>query len=165
MAIDFNAWNEQFGGEEAVKALKEAAENGGGEFTELPDGNYLCKIEKLELGESKKGQPMIKGMFRIIGGSHKKQCLFYNQVFCRNASGNAFSIKKGLDFLRSLQIFDDSEVDFDGDYAKFIEEYTGKSYPVGDFVTTDGRFLGKHKGIIRYTIGQRRGMGISEPYC
>lgn len=119
MAIDFDKWNEQFGGEEAVKALKEAAENGGGDFTELPDGNYLCKLEKLELGESKKGQPMIKGMFRIVGGSHKKQCLFYNQVFCRNASGNAFSIKKGLDFLRSLQIFDDSEVDFDGDYAKF----------------------------------------------
>lgn len=49
----------------------------------------------------------------------------------------------------------------DGDYAKFIEEYTGKSYPVGDFVTTDGRFLGKHKGIIRYTIGQRKGLGLA----
>ena len=49
----------------------------------------------------------------------------------------------------------------DGDYAKFIEGYTGKSYPVGDFVTTDGKFLGKHKGIIRYTIGQRKGLGLA----
>lgn len=49
----------------------------------------------------------------------------------------------------------------DGDYAKFIEEYTKKSYPVGDFVTTDGKFLGKHKGIIRYTIGQRKGLGLA----
>ena len=51
----------------------------------------------------------------------------------------------------------------DGDYAKFIEEYTKKSYPVGDFVTTDGKFLGKHKGIIRYTIGQRKGLGLALP--
>ncbi|MBQ7906780.1 MAG: tRNA 2-thiouridine(34) synthase MnmA [Clostridia bacterium] len=49
----------------------------------------------------------------------------------------------------------------DGDYAKFIESYTKKSYPVGDFVTTDGRLLGKHKGIIRYTIGQRKGLGLA----
>ena len=51
----------------------------------------------------------------------------------------------------------------DGDYAKFIEKYTKKSYPVGDFVTTDGKFLGKHKGIIRYTIGQRKGLGLALP--
>ena len=51
----------------------------------------------------------------------------------------------------------------DGDYSKFIEEYTKKSYPVGDFVTTDGKFLGKHKGIIRYTIGQRKGLGLALP--
>ena len=49
----------------------------------------------------------------------------------------------------------------DGDYARFIEDYTKKSYPVGDFVTTDGKFLGKHKGIIRYTIGQRKGLGLA----
>ena len=116
MAIDFEKWNQDFGGEKAVKALEEAKKN---EYTEVPDGVYECALEKLELGESKTGQPMIKGMFRILQGEHKKQCLFYNQVFCRNAAGNAFSIKKGLDFLRSLQIFDDVEVDFNGDYADF----------------------------------------------
>lgn len=119
MAIDFEKWNADFGGEDAVKALHDAEQNSGGDFTELPDGEYLCKLEKLELAESKAGKPMIKGMFRIVEGAHKKQCLFYNQVFCRNAAGSAFSIKKGLDFLRSLQIFDAAEVDFDGNYAKF----------------------------------------------
>lgn len=118
MAIDFEQWNEQFGGDDAVKALQAASENSS-DFSELPDGSYVCRIEKLELGESKAHKPMIKGMFRITQGSHKKQCLFYNQVFCRNAEGNAFSIKKGLDFLRSLQIFDDAEVDFDGNYSTF----------------------------------------------
>ena len=51
----------------------------------------------------------------------------------------------------------------DGDYSKFIEYYTGKTYPCGDFVDMNGKRLGKHKGIIRYTIGQRRGLGLALP--
>ena len=51
----------------------------------------------------------------------------------------------------------------DGDYAAFIEKYTGKTYPEGDFVTEDGRVLGRHKGIIRYTVGQRKGLGLALP--
>lgn len=49
----------------------------------------------------------------------------------------------------------------DGDYAAVIEKYTGKKSETGDFVSTDGKVLGKHKGIINYTIGQRKGLGIS----
>ena len=49
----------------------------------------------------------------------------------------------------------------DGDYAAFLERYTGKIYPSGQFLDTSGAVLGQHKGIIRYTIGQRRGLGIS----
>lgn len=111
MAIDFNRWNEMFGGKEAVKELEEASKN---DFTEVPDDTYPCKLEKLELAESKTGKPMIKGMFRIQQGKHKKQCLFMNQVFTRG-----FPQHKGLEFLRSLQIFDDAEVYFDGDFEKF----------------------------------------------
>lgn len=51
----------------------------------------------------------------------------------------------------------------DGDYASFIEQYTGKSSPSGNFVDRDGNVLGSHKGQIHYTIGQRRGLGISAP--
>lgn len=51
----------------------------------------------------------------------------------------------------------------DGKYAEFIESYTGKKFPEGDFVTADGRTLGRHKGIIRYTVGQRRGLGLALP--
>lgn len=49
----------------------------------------------------------------------------------------------------------------DGDYAKVIEQYTGKHYPVGDFVDTTGKVLGQHRGIIHYTIGQRKGLNIA----
>ena len=47
----------------------------------------------------------------------------------------------------------------DGDYVKFLEEYTGKSYEPGEFVNTSGEIIGHHAGAIRYTIGQRRGLG------
>jgi len=49
----------------------------------------------------------------------------------------------------------------DGNYAEFIEEYAGSHYPEGDFIDTGGHVLGRHKGIIRYTIGQRKGLGIA----
>lgn len=49
----------------------------------------------------------------------------------------------------------------DGDYAAFIRQYRAAEYPDGDFVATDGSVLGRHKGVINYTIGQRKGLGIS----
>ena len=49
----------------------------------------------------------------------------------------------------------------DGDYAHFIESYEGKTYPEGDFIDVEGNFMGKHQGIIHYTVGQRKGLGIA----
>lgn len=49
----------------------------------------------------------------------------------------------------------------DGDYVSFIKKFKNINIPEGDFVSTDGEILGKHKGIINYTIGQRKGLGIS----
>jgi tRNA-specific 2-thiouridylase len=49
----------------------------------------------------------------------------------------------------------------DGDYAKFIEAYTGESFERGNFVDLRGSILGSHNGIIHYTIGQRKGLGLS----
>lgn len=51
----------------------------------------------------------------------------------------------------------------DGDYGKFIEQYSGKKYKNGNFVDFSGNVLGEHKGIIRYTIGQRKGLGLALP--
>ena len=49
----------------------------------------------------------------------------------------------------------------DGDYAGFITGMTGKDYPAGNFVDRDGNILGRHKGIIYYTLGQRKGLGLA----
>ncbi len=51
-------------------------------------------------------------------------------------------------------------IDKDDNYADFIERRIGK-FPEGDFVSPDGKICGKHKGIIRYTVGQRKGLGIA----
>lgn len=48
-----------------------------------------------------------------------------------------------------------------GSYADFLENVLGLSSPPGDFVDLEGRVLGRHKGIIHYTVGQRRGLEMS----
>lgn len=52
----------------------------------------------------------------------------------------------------------------DGNYANFIEETLDTELPTGNFVTLDGKVLGRHKGIVHYTVGQRKGLGIALGY-
>jgi len=49
----------------------------------------------------------------------------------------------------------------DGDYVSVLKKYSGRNYEPGDFVDMEGNVLGQHKGIVGYTIGQRKGLGIS----
>lgn len=119
MAIDFDKWNKEFGGEEAVKEIEKAKESAG-DYAELPEGTYICRLEKLELGESKQAKPMVKAQFRIAEGGNKKQCIFYNGVMVANdPQYNGFMMYKVLEFLRSLNVFEENEIDFDGNFADF----------------------------------------------
>jgi tRNA-uridine 2-sulfurtransferase len=49
----------------------------------------------------------------------------------------------------------------DGNYSGFIERYLGKSFPRGNFINAEGKILGTHNGIINYTIGQRKKLGLA----
>ena len=49
----------------------------------------------------------------------------------------------------------------DGDYAGFIRRRTGNRYPDGDIQDQNGSTVGRHQGLLRYTIGQRRGLGFA----
>ena len=64
--------------------------------------------------------------------------------------------------LKAADQKDSQEICFipDGDYASYIEGIKGE-FPSGSFVLDDGTVIGKHKGLIRYTVGQRKGLGIS----
>ena len=62
---------------------------------------------------------------------------------------------------------DSQEICFvlDGGYAEYIDSYVeGALPPPGDFVDEDGKVLGRHKGIVHYTVGQRKGLGLALGY-
>ncbi len=52
----------------------------------------------------------------------------------------------------------------DGDYGAYIQSHTDEEIRPGNFVTTDGTVVGEHKGIIHYTVGQRKGLGLAMGY-
>ena len=51
----------------------------------------------------------------------------------------------------------------DGDYKKFLENNSNIKQNIGNIVNKEGKILGKHRGLYNYTIGQRKGLGISNP--
>ena len=64
--------------------------------------------------------------------------------------------------LLNAQKHDSQDICFvpDGDYAAFIRRRTGRSYPPGNFLDVQGNVIGEHSGLIKYTIGQRKGLGV-----
>lgn len=92
---------------EGLKAdAREAAENGGGDFKEVPHGTYEVAVNKLELRESKKGDPMLSIWFKIVSGEYKGSIVFYNQVV-----SSGFGLHMANEMLRSLD--SNVEVTFD----------------------------------------------------
>lgn len=82
-----------------------------------------------------------------LGGLTKAEC-------------RAIAEEKGLVNARKK---DSQDICFipDGDYGAFLERYTGKRWPEGDFLDVSGKVLGRHRGHVRYTLGQRRGLNIA----
>lgn len=64
--------------------------------------------------------------------------------------------------LRAAEQRESQEICFipNGDYAAYIEDIKGP-FPEGNFVLDDGSIVGRHKGLIRYTVGQRKGLGVA----
>ena len=110
--MDFSKWNKAIDKEKFDKDLEEIKKNGGADFPEIEPGEYVVKIEKMELKASKKGDPMLSVQFRILEGDHKKACIFYNQVV-----NQPFQIYMANQFLNSLET--DIEADFHGDYEEY----------------------------------------------
>jgi hypothetical protein len=79
------------------KDVQDAAENGLS-FKEVPHGKYEVRIDKLELVESKAGDPMVAVWFKVLAGEFKGSLIFMNQVITRG-----FQIHIVNEFLRSLE--------------------------------------------------------------
>lgn len=127
MAIDFSKFNKQFPADKMKADMKEAKKNGG---TQLPDDDYTCNLEKMELGESSKGALMIKAMFRIVKGDYKKQCIFKNCVLT-GTKNDGFMMIKANEFLESL----DSGIDVT---FEDWEQYNDLILDIAEAVHDDG---------------------------
>ena len=114
--------------------IEEIEKNGGtGNFEPVPDGEYEVEVEKMELKQSKKGDPMLSIWFKIIEGEYEGQRLFYNKVMQpQNERAFAFQVHQNNEMLRALWDCDKDDVKFTGfaDYAELImdihEEIDGK---------------------------------------
>lgn len=107
--MDFSKFNQAFDLNALKNDIAEAAENGGGNFKEVPTGKYEVKIDKMELTESKKGDPMVSVWFKVLAGEYEGSRIFMNQVV-----NQGFQIHIVNTFLRSLDTgieigFDDFE--------------------------------------------------------
>lgn len=111
--MDFSKFDKQFDLEGLKQDVAEAAENDGGNFKEVPLGNYEVAINKLELSESKKGDPMVKVWFKILEGEYKGSLIFMNQVITKG-----FQIHIVDEFLRSLET--DVEISFES-YSQYAQ--------------------------------------------
>lgn len=96
------------------KDVQEASQ-GQSEFKEVPHGTYEVEIEKLELKESKKKDPMVSIWFKIINGEFKDNRLFMNQVITKG-----FQIHIVNEFLRSLDSGCDIEFETYSQYGQLL---------------------------------------------
>lgn len=72
----------------------------------------------------------------------------------------AIALEGGLDNARKGESQDICFVP-DGDYGAFLRGFTGRDYPAGPYLDEGGAVLGRHTGLVDYTVGQRRGLGVS----
>ena len=118
MAIDFSKFDATINEAELAKQLEEAKKNAPkGDSLEAPAGNYVAKIEKMEVGATSDGRPMFKVQLRVIEDgvkatdevleylSHfknKKPCLFMNRVIY-GTKNDANMISSVIGWLQKLE--------------------------------------------------------------
>ena len=99
MAIDWKKIDSKMDLQGLQKDVEEAKNNGGqGNYKEVPLGDYEVKIEKMELTQSKNGNPMLSVWFGVLNGEYKGSKIFMNQV-----CNQGFQLHTVNEFLKSLE--------------------------------------------------------------
>lgn len=115
--MDFSKFDKQVNLEGLKQDIMDAEENGGGDFKEVPHGKYEVAITKLELTESKKGDPMVSVWFKVTNGEYKGSLIFMNQVITQG-----FQIHMTDEFLRSLETTVDVQFESYSQYAEMLAD-------------------------------------------
>lgn len=139
--MDFSKFDKQIDLEGLKKDIEDSASN---DFKEVPHGNYEVAITKLELAESKKGDPMVKVWFKVVSeGEYKGSLIFMNQVITQG-----FQIHIVDELLRSLETDVDIHFESYSQYADLLADV----YEAVDGNYEYGLKFGENKGFNTFEI-------------
>lgn len=113
MMNKFAKWNNDINLQNLKNEIKDAQNGNGKEYEPVPHDTYEVKLDKLELKETKKGDPMVSAWFTIVEGKYEKSKLFMNQVVTQG-----FQIHIVNEFLRSMDT--GLQIDFE-DYEQYAD--------------------------------------------
>ena len=100
--MDFTKFDSMINEAELSKQLEEAKNNAPKSDKQVPAGNYIVKIEKMEVAATKDGRPMFKVQCRILEGEFKKWCVFMNRVIY-GTKNDANMISSVIGWLQKLE--------------------------------------------------------------
>ncbi|MBR2381399.1 MAG: tRNA 2-thiouridine(34) synthase MnmA [Clostridia bacterium] len=140
--------------------LKIAMERG---YDAITTGHY-ARIEKGENGRYllKKALDLSKDQSYVLYSLTQEQLAHTIFPLGEMTKAEARNLAEHIGFVNARKK-DSQDVCFipDGDYVSFIEQTTGETFEKGNFIDLNGNILGTHQGIIKYTIGQRKGLGLA----
>lgn len=143
------------------KALMDLALSRG--FDAIATGHY-ARIERREDGRYllKKAADLSKDQSYVLYSLTQEQLAHTLFPLGEMTKAEARRIAESAGLVNARK-HDSQDICFipDGDYVNFIKKATGESFERGKFIDTDGNILGEHEGIIKYTVGQRKGLGLA----
>jgi tRNA-specific 2-thiouridylase len=134
------------------------------DFDSIVTGHYACVEKDAGSGRFllKKAADRRKDQSYVLYATTQEQlaCCKFPLGGLTKQEARAIAAEQGF---INAEKHDSQDICFvpDGDYGSFIERYTGKRFAEGDIIDCNGVVLGRHRGLARYTIGQRRGLGVA----
>lgn len=128
MGMDWTKFDKQVDLDAISDDLKDVEENGGGDFPDIPDGDYEVIVHGMELGQSKVkddgsgGDPMLKIQFKIVAGEYKGSLIFYNGVMQPAGGWIGLQTHRNNEMLTALNDGEPFKFTSFAQYTKDIEE-------------------------------------------
>ncbi len=130
----------------------------------LVTGHYVRRVDGQHTAELHRGRDHERDQSYFLFSTPRQALdkLWFPLGQCTKAEARAEAARLGLDIAAKP---DSQDICFvpEGRYLGVVEKLRPGAQVAGDIVDETGRVLGRHEGIVRYTVGQRRGLGISGP--
>jgi len=128
----------------------------------LITGHYVNRIKKNENAEMYRAVDLTRDQSYFLFSTTQEQLDFLRFPLGRMQKKETRKIASELK-LNVADKPDSQDICFvpNGNYASVIKKYRPESFQKGDIVDTEGNVVGRHDGIINFTIGQRKGIGIA----